>query len=244
MVRFLRPTALLLGALFLGACAASPAPVADRGDRAAVSGSRYTVRAGDTLYSIAWRAGMSWKTLAALNGIKPPYAIYQGQVLQLKRGAPVRSASKPTQAAPAKTVTKRTPSRSSRAPLKGPLPWRWPVAGTVERPFASSGSALNKGVDLKAAPEAVVTVAAPGEVVYAGAGLRGFASLIIVKHDGTWLSAYAHNAQGLVREGATLAAGAQLVRLGRTEAARRLHFELRREGQPLDPASVLPKGGP
>jgi Membrane-bound metallopeptidase len=90
----------------------------------------------------------------------------------------------------------------------------------------------------------VVTVAAPGEVVYAGAGLRGFASLIIVKHDDTWLSAYAHNAQGLVREGATLAPGAQLVRLGRTEAARRVHFELRRQGKPLDPASVLPKGGP
>jgi lipoprotein NlpD len=244
MARFLRPTALLLGALFLGACAASPAPVADRGDRAAVSGSRYTVRAGDTLYSIAWRAGMSWKTLAALNGIQPPYAIYQGQVLQLRSGATARSASKPSRAAPPRVVAKQAPSRPRGAPLKGPLPWRWPVAGSVERPFANSGSALNKGVDLQAAPGAVVTVAAPGEVVYAGAGLRGFASLIIVKHDDTWLSAYAHNAEGLVREGARLAAGAQLVRLGRTEAARRLHFELRREGKPLDPASVLPKGGP
>ena len=80
-------------------------------------------------------------------------------------------------------------------------------------------------------------------MVYAGAGLRGFAALIIVKHDDTWLSAYAHNAESLVKEGARVTAGASLARLGRGAQGRRLHFELRRDGKPIDPQTVLPKGG-
>jgi lipoprotein NlpD len=246
--------ALVLVALLSG-CASSPAPVADRGDRAAASGSRYTVQKGDTLYSIAWRAGLNWKTLASLNGIGPPYRIQQGQVLQL-RATPSRvrtaSASAP---ATARSAPKPTPSRSKARspkpspmptppPLKGPLRWAWPVSGTLERPFAGSGAALNKGLDIQGTPGSVVRAAAPGVVVYAGAGLRGFAALIIVKHDDTWLSAYAHNAESLVKEGAPVAAGASLARLGRGAQGQRLHFELRRDGKPIDPQTVLPKGGP
>lgn len=234
----------------LSGCASSPAPVADRGDRAAASGSRYTVQKGDTLYSIAWRAGLNWKTLASLNGIGPPYRIQQGQVLRL-RAAPARArtASAPVQSAP-KPAVSSSKARTAKAspmptppPLKGPLRWAWPVSGTVERPFAGSGPALNKGLDIQGAPGSVVRAAAPGVVVYAGAGLRGFAALIIVKHDDTWLSAYAHNAESLVKEGAPVAAGATLARLGRGAQGQRLHFELRRNGKPIDPQTVLPKGG-
>ncbi len=128
-------------------------------------------------------------------------------------------------------------------PLKGPLRWAWPVSGTVERPFAGSGAALNKGIDIQGASGSLVRAAAPGVVVYAGAGLRGFAALIIVKHDDTWLSAYAHNAESLVKEGARVAAGASLARLGRGAQGQRLHFELRRDGKPIDPQTVLPRGG-
>ena len=246
------PRALLAFALLavLSGCASSPAPVADRGDRAAASGSRYTVQKGDTLYSIAWRAGLNWKTLASLNGIGPPYRIQQGQVLRL-RATPSkpRTAASPTQSAP-KPAASSSKARTAKAspmptppPLKGPLRWACPVSGTVERPFAGSGAALNKGLDIQGAPGSVVRAAAPGVVVYAGAGLRGFSALIIVKHDDTWLSAYAHNAESLVKEGAPVAAGASLARLGRGAQGQRLHFELRRDGKPIDPQSVLPKGG-
>ena len=243
--------ALVLLALLLG-CASSPAPVADRGDRAAASGSRYTVQKGDTLYSIAWRAGVNWKALASLNGIGPPYRIQQGQVLLLRAApsrAPTASASPPAQS-PRKPKSSATKARTVKAspmptppPLKGPLRWAWPVSGTVERPFVGSGAALNKGLDLQGAPGALVRAAAPGVVVYAGAGLRGFAALIIVKHDDTWLSAYAHNAESLVKEGAQVASGTALARLGRGAQGQRLHFELRRDGKPIDPQTVLPKGG-
>ena len=235
----------------LSGCASSPAPVADRGDRAAASGSRYTVQKGDTLYSIAWRAGLNWKTLASLNGIGPPYRIQQGQVLRL-RATPSkpRTAAFPAQSAPtpaassSKARTAKVSPMPTPPPLKGPLRWAWPVSGTVERPFAGSGAALNKGLDIQGTPGSVVRAAAPGVVVYAGAGLRGFAALIIVKHDDTWLSAYAHNAESLVKEGAPVAAGASLARLGRGAQGQRLHFELRRDGKPIDPQTVLPKGGP
>ena len=241
--------ALVLLAVLSG-CASSPAPVADRGDRAAASGSRYTVQKGDTLYSIAWRAGLNWKTLASLNGIGPPYRIQQGQVLRL-RATPSkpRTAASPAQSAPtpaassSKARTAKVSPMPTPPPLKGPLRWAWPVSGTVERPFAGSGAALNKGLDIRGAPGSVVRAAAPGVVVYAGAGLRGFSALIIVKHDDTWLSAYAHNADSLVKEGAPVAAGASLARLGRGAQGQRLHFELRRDGKPIDPQTVLPKGG-
>ena len=234
----------------LSGCASSPAPVADRGDRAAASGSRYTVQKGDTLYSIAWRAGLNWKTLASLNGIGPPYRIQQGQVLRL-RATPSkpRTAAFPAQSAPtpaassSKARTAKVSPMPTPPPLKGPLRWAWPVSGTVERPFAGSGAALNKGLDIRGAPGSVVRAAAPGVVVYAGAGLRGFSALIIVKHDDTWLSAYAHNADSLVKEGAPVAAGASLARPGRGAQGQRLHFELRRDGKPIDPQTVLPKGG-
>ena len=246
------PRALLALVLLavLSGCASSPAPVADRGDRAAASGSRYTVQKGDTLYSIAWRAGLNWKTLASLNGLGPPYRIQQGQVLRL-RATPSkpRTAASPTQSAP-KPAASSSKARTAKAspmptppPLKGPLRWAWPVSGTVERPFAGSGAALTKGLDIQGAPGSVVRAAAPGVVVYAGAGLRGFSALIIVKHDDTWLSAYAHNAESLVKEGAPVAAGASLARLGRGAQGQRLHFELRRDGKPIDPQTVLPKGG-
>lgn len=248
-----RVLAALVLAAVLSGCASSPAPVADRGDRAAASGSRYTVQKGDTLYSIAWRAGLNWKTLASLNGIGPPYRIQQGQVLQLRvtpprartaaAPAPARSAPKPAASSPKARSPKPSPMPTP-PPLKGPLRWAWPVRGTVERPFAGSGAALNKGLDIQGAPGSVVRAAAPGVVVYAGAGLRGFAALIIVKHDDTWLSAYAHNAESLVKEGAPVAAGASLARLGRGAQGQRLHFELRRDGKPIDPQTVLPKGGP
>ena len=100
--------------------------MADRGDRGAVAGSRYTVQKGDTLYSIAWRAGLDWKTIASLNGIGPPYRIQQGQVLRLRATrskprtaeSPVRSAPKPA-ASSSKACTARASPMPTPPPLKG-----------------------------------------------------------------------------------------------------------------------------
>ena len=109
------------------------------------------------------------------------------------------------------------------------------------RPYRTSGDDPNKGVDIRGAPGAAVTAAAAGQVVYAGAGLRGHARLVIVKHDDVWLSAYAHDDEILVAEGQVLEAGASLARLAGAERAPRvLHFEIRRDGKPVDPTGLLP----
>jgi lipoprotein NlpD len=198
----------------------------------------YRVREGDTLYSIAWRHGLDWRELARRNGIGPPWTIRAGQRLVLA------SAGAPTGTARGEASGSSSPSAARRAPAPAPgaAPrWDWPLAGPVVRGFARSGSALNQGIDLRGSAGADVRVAAPGEIVYAGTGLRGFAQLVIVKHDDTWLSAYGLGARILVKEGQRLARGDRLARLEAADGeAPLLHFEIRRNGEPVDPLRQLP----
>lgn len=243
----------LLLVLLLGGCVSSgPAPVTERGLSDLPASGVYRVHDGDTLYSIAWRYGLDWQQLARRNHIRPPYLIQPGQRIDLRVGpeAPVgvaaRAPASPSQSAP---VVRPRPTAAppkaagasvAKAAPTGPVHWQWPLKGTVVAGFAPSGSALNKGIDIRGAEGGEVRVAAAGEVVYAGTGLRGHSALVIVKHDDTWLSAYAHDSRILVREGQRLAAGATLARLGSDARTQVLHFEIRRDGKPVDPASLLP----
>ena len=176
---------------------------------------------------------------------------YSDQALaQLERppisiAAPPAPATAPaTAAAPASTnIAKATPSRpeSARVPEidDAKLDWTWPTSGKVIKGF-SEGSNL-KGIDIGGKAGQPVLASAAGRVVYAGAGLRGYGKLVIVKHNNTYLSAYAHNREILVKEGQQVSKGQKIGEMGDTDADQvKLHFEIRRLGKPIDPAKFLP----
>lgn len=117
--------------------------------------------------------------------------------------------------------------------------WLWPAEGTLAGRFGAAGG---KGIDIVGARNTPVKAVAPGKVVYSGSGLRGYGQLLIVKHSGEFLSAYAHNEAILVKEGDTVTAGQKIARMGDSDADRvKLHFEIRRYGKPLDPLNYLPE---
>lgn len=261
-------TALLI--LCLAACSSGyRAPVEVRHDRTRASKpvvykapSTYAVKKGDTLYSIAWRFGLDYRRLAALNGIGRDYAIYPGQRLRLKGRLPTRSQSakrKPKRTAPSaatkkpasKPVVPRTtktrpkpkvkpkPKPRSRPKSTSAINWRWPSTGKVVRRFSST---VHKGIDLSGNRGDAVTAAAAGEVVYAGSGIVGLGNLVIVKHNERYLSAYGHNDKLLVREGSKVKAGQTIARKGNSGTDNiKLHFEIRQEGRPIDPLRLLPR---
>lgn len=347
-------------ALLLAGCATAPqtsAPVIERapatskkapttpaGKKPAASEkdwrpATYTVKRGDTLYSLGLEFGYDHKEIAQWNNIPPPYRIYVGQVLKLKdpKAAAVPSAVQPVpaiQAAPvdpdaavatplkmdaaptarpldgsaplaevapavksdvipvltepkaikepysakamtveaapkpvlpkpaapapataekpvaAETpkpeVTKSESAKPETAPDKPAAPaddedvdWSWPAKGKVLAGFSDGGS---KGIDIAGEQGQAVLAAAPGKVVYSGAGLRGYGKLIIIKHNKTYLSAYAHNSQLLVKEGQAIAKGQKIAEMGNSDTDRvKLHFEIRKLGRPVDPAKYLPE---
>lgn len=211
-------------------------PVRDSGTRS--SGEPrlvHIVRQGDTLYSIAWDAGLDYRALARWNGIPPPYLIRPGQKLRLR---PDRAGSTTAGAVPPAVPTpKPAPGSSDNMAEPG---WIWPASGPVIRRF-SRGSA-NPGIDIAGKPGQLVKSAAAGRVVYSGDGLRGYGQLIIVKHNETFLSAYAHNRKLLVREGDRVQRGQPIAEMGATGTDRvKLHFEIRKQGTAVDPLQYLPK---
>ena len=116
--------------------------------------------------------------------------------------------------------------------------WIWPAQGTLIAGFDES---KNKGLDIGGKPGDPVLAAADGRVVYAGAGLRGYGNLIILKHNNTYLTAYAHNRTLLVKEDQSVQKGQKIAEMGNSDADRvKLHFEIRRQGKPVDPARYLP----
>jgi lipoprotein NlpD len=137
-----------------------------------------------------------------------------------------------------------TPSAASDATTVGDDPpdvWSWPVHGTL---LARFGDGLNKGIDITAPRGMLVQAAAPGKVVYAGSGLRGYGKLIIIRHGKTLLSAYAHNARVLVTEGQSVMRGQAIGEIGDSDTDRvKLHFEIREFGKPVDPLNYLPNAG-
>jgi lipoprotein NlpD len=150
--------------------------------------------------------------------------------------APPSRAQQPSPAAQQPQVAAAAPRP---APGASEWTWGWPVKGKVSRQFDSNRKF--KGINIQSKPGTAVRAAAPGEVVYAGDGLRGYGQLIIVKHDATYLSAYAHNKVMKVREGERVSGGQTIGEVGGDAAnPGRLYFEIRKQGNPVDPTRLLP----
>lgn len=149
--------------------------------------------------------------------------------------APAAATAPVTGAAAAASVPPVRPPAVST----GKLVWEWPTQGTLA--YAFGKGANQKGVGIEGKPGQPVLASAPGKVVYSGSGLRGYGKLIIIKHDASYLSVYAHNSQILVKEGQAVAKGQKIAEMGSTDSDRvRLHFEIRRLGKPIDPLPHLP----
>ncbi len=219
----------------------------------------YTVKAGDTLIRIALDNGQPWRDVARWNGLDKPNLIEVGQVLRVvppnfdptvASTKPVTAAgrveSRPLDGKPA-VPPAATPATSAAAPAAVPalpresdegLDWLWPANGPVAMGF---DDAKSKGLAITGKAGDPVFAAADGRVVYAGAGLRGYGNLVIVKHNATYLTAYAHNQTLLVKEEQAVRRGQKIAEMGASDAERvQLHFEIRRLGKPIDPAKLLP----
>lgn len=211
----------------------------------------HRVKSGETLFSIAFSYGLDYRQVADINGIDSPYVIYPNQKIRLSGAPKQRTATSSTSSkASSNVVTKSTtkkvnPSTNSvstvRIPDKKVSDWRWPVSGSVIKSFSNAGVS-SKGIDIRGKDAEHVKAAADGVVVYAGNGLIGYGNLVIVKHNDVYLSAYAYNERILVKEKQTVRVGDSLAVIGGKGSERpMLHFEVRRDGQPIDPLKVLPK---
>jgi lipoprotein NlpD len=145
----------------------------------------------------------------------------------------------PAPAPAAAPEAKPKPAPATPADDDGAIEWTWPASGKVITGF--SDTANLKGIDIGGKAGTPVHASAAGKVVYAGTGLRGYGKLIIVKHNATFLSAYAHNKEILVREGQQVTRGQKIAEMGNTDSDQvKLHFEIRRLGKPVDPLRFLP----
>ena len=204
----------------------------------------YSVRSGDTLTKIALEHGQAWRDIAKWNGLDNPNVIEVDQVLRVvppSMDAGNRAAAKPVTAASASMPV------PANAPAAAPaiaatnddnLVFAWPHPGQVLSGFDET---KNKGLDFAGKAGDPVLAAADGKVVYAGSGLRGYGNLVILKHNNTYLTAYAHNQTLLVKEDQTVQKGQRIAEMGSSDADRvKLHFEIRKQGKPVDPAKLLP----
>jgi len=212
----------------------------------------HRVQKGDTLFSIAWTYGLDFQALANANSISSPYTIYPGQKIDIRnipqptvlaKRSTVEKPSKPPVTKPVKSkVTAKTSHKApQRSVVSSATDWMWPVNGRLIGYF-STRKPVNKGIDIAGALGESVLAAAAGTVVYAGRGLRGYGNLVIVKHNDTYLSAYAHTSRIVVSEQDVVKAGQKIAEIGSTGTDEvKLHFEIRKNGKPVDPLNHLPK---
>jgi lipoprotein NlpD len=272
----------------------------------AIRPDTYTVKPGDTLYSIALEQGLDYRELAIWNGLDNPGAVRVG--MQLRLSAPTSAATATPLKSPMGTVDARplgagqvtaaplptahssaasglvlTEPKAVRMPYSEqalaqlsqpstsspPAPrvetqraegkpeakadpgnegarspddvdWAWPVKGKV---IAGFNDSTNKGISIAGKLGQPVLASAPGRVIFSGTGIRGFGKLIVIKHNETYLSVYAHNSELNVKEGQTIAKGQKIAEMGNSDADQvKLHFEIRRFGKPVDPTKLLPAG--
>lgn len=220
------PLFALLIAAVLAACSSAPTRAPET----------YVVKRGDTLYSIAWRHGLDYREIAKWNRIGRDYVIHPGQKLVLRPSQSSRVAASvpPSSKHPA-------PARTAPVTPSGPpVQWQWPVDGgaatLTTRPNGGYGLTISGtlGEDVKAA--------ADGKVVYTGSGLLGYGQLIIVKHNETYLSAYGHTQNVLAKEGDLVKGGQRIATMGNgPQGTPMLYFEIRVQGSPGNPLSLLPQ---
>ena len=248
--------------------ARAPAKMVASADNAGKPGY-YSVKSGDTLIRIGMDNGQSWRDIARWNNIENPNLIETGQVLRVtppeETGVvvrPVSSTNVVTSPAPANTASATAPASNTatvRPPASAANPpnastpannlantdsaeetvsFQWPTRGNV---LAGFDEVKNKGIDIAGKAGDPVLAAADGKVVYAGSGLRGYGNLVILKHNNTYLTAYAHNQSLLVKEDQAIKRGQKIAEMGNSDADQvKLHFEIRRQGKPVDPAKYLP----
>lgn len=237
------------------AISTSPAPMATPEVAKALPGSEnagkpgyYTVQRGDTLTRIGLEHGQGWRDLVRWNQLSNPDVIEVGQVLRVTPpgaavetpGVVVRPIAPSNSASSSVTPPKAepAPSTSTQAANDDGLGFIWPANGPL---IAGFDEAKNKGLDIGGKAGDAIVAVADGQVVYAGAGLRGYGNLIILKHNSTFLTAYAHNQTLLVKEDQKVRKGQKIAEMGKSDADRvKLHFEVRRQGKPVDPAKLLP----
>lgn len=228
-----------------------------------------TVVHGDTLYGIASETGRDYRALAAWNDIKPPYTILPGQELRMQppEMASVPAKKDDKVAVASKNINKKPKWTTPRAPVTPEVikqtqnearakttvkpskagntvavagSWMWPADGQLLKRYSENDVA--KGLDIGGTRGQAVRASANGRVVYQGSGLRGYGQLIIIKHNDEYLSAYAHNDRIYVKEGDVVKRGQKIADMGSTGTDRvKLHFEIRRQGAPIDPLKFLPK---
>lgn len=226
----------------------------------------HRVQKGETLYSIAWYYGYDYRQIALWNEIDYPYLIKPGQELQLYPSL-VRRASQNTRITNSrKTLSNKAKSRQSqkrlvkrvrkqthhkRAKIKrvkkrtqnyaaSRIKWRWPVRGKIIHKFNAKHG--KKGIGIAGKKGQRIVAAAAGRVVYSGSGLRGYGKLIIIKHNDTYLSAYANNKKIRVKEQQKVKSGQHIADMGSNGTNKpMLHFEIRKNGKPVNPVRYLPR---
>ena len=231
---------------------AKPLPGAENAGRPGY----YAVKPGDTLIRIGLDNGQNWKDLVKWNNLDNPNIIEVGQVIRVVPPGvdasaatvkPITNAKVETKpldskaAAPAASASAAPPATAVAAAPREPdddVNWMWPAGGAVIAPFDEGKS---KGLAIGGKAGDPVLAAADGRVVYAGSGLRGYGNLVILKHNNTYLTAYAHNQALLVKDEQSVKRGQKIAEMGSTDAEGvRLHFEIRKQGKPIDPARLLP----
>lgn len=255
-----------LTVLFQSGCAtrSTPAPVVDRSSGKSlepVPVGHYRIKRGDTLLRIALDHGQSHRDIAEWNNISDINLIEVDQVIRVvppKTSKPVASRIEVKQDKPAASkdlvkpetkVTKSEPKSEPKSEGKAEskvealsndagIRLSWPSKGEVVDRFDEG---KNKGIGIGGKAGDPIQAAADGKVVYAGNSLRGYGNLVIVKHDNTYLTAYAHNRTLLVKEGDLVKKAQKIAEMGNTDSDRvKLHFEVRKNGKPVDPMSFLP----
>jgi lipoprotein NlpD len=218
----------LLLTLILASCSSTPQRPAT-----------YTVKRGDTLYSIAWRHRLDYQDVARWNGIGRDYVIHPGQVLKLYPSSTSRSRQASGSASARSTAPKAAPSASPSASNAPPVQWQWPVTGGMatltSRPNGGQGLTISGRLGEE------IRSAGAGRVVYTGSGLLGYGQLVIIKHNETYLSAYGHTQSVAIREGDIVSAGQRIATMGPgPQGAPMLYFEIRINGAPGNPLTLLP----
>lgn len=232
----------------LGGCAnqsGNRAPVTDLNSASAGVARTYVIKPGDTINKIARANGVDEAAILRLNKLVNPNRLIVGQTLKLSEGSePAAVSTRPAvtskpEARPLDASNSGSQMSEAVSPAAdaGLISWGWPANGKVIQGFTQT----TKGIDIAGNAGDAIEVAANGKVMYSGNGVRGLGNLIIVNHDNGFITAYAHNRTLLVKAGQDVKKGAKIAEMGQTDAASvRLHFEVRRQGTPVDPLQYLP----
>ena len=211
--------------------------------------THHKVKPGETLYSIAFEYGRDHRDVARWNRIPRPYTIFPNQKLRI---IPIRSDAKRSseqtvnrtkQVEIRKTTTRRSVNiePKTRYVSNANLKWAWPTKGKIISTFSLRDPG-RRGIDISGRKGQAINAAATGKVVYKGNGLRGYGNLIIIKHNETYFSAYAHTENVVVKENQKVKLGQRIADMGNTSSEKtKLHFEIRRNGKPVNPLRSLPK---